>query len=184
MTRAKDTRPRELAAIVTYLGMEAKSNAASPSAPLLKAALLKCDDPPVHFYRYLYDAIGRRYFWVERRLWSDEKLKTHLAEESLALYALYLGGVPAGMAELDFREPGIAQLAYFGLIPEFTGRRVGPWFLHQVIEICWAKPITRLLVNTCTLDHKKALVTYQRAGFVAYARTERAVLVPPDFPAY
>jgi GNAT superfamily N-acetyltransferase len=183
MIRTKDTRPRELDATVTYLGMEAKPKTISPPAPLLKTALLKCENPPVHFYRYVYDAVGRRYFWVERRLWSDEKLRAHLAEDALAFYALYLGGVPAGMAELDFREPGVGQIAYFGLIPEFTGRRIGPWFLHQVIEICWAAPIKRLLVNTCTLDHKKALVTYQRAGFVAYARTERVVLVPPDFPA-
>jgi GNAT superfamily N-acetyltransferase len=182
MKKGKDTRPRELAATVTYLGMEAKPKAAPPPAPLLKTAILKSENPPVHFYRYLYDTIGQRYFWVERRLWSDDRLRAFLAEEKLALYALYLGGVPAGMAELDFREPGIGQIAYFGLMPEFTGRRIGPWFLHQTIEICWAAPIKRLLVNTCTLDHKKALVTYQRAGFLAYARAERIVLVPPDFP--
>jgi hypothetical protein len=54
--------------------------------------------------------------------------------------------------------------------------------LHQVIEICWDANIRRLLVNTCTLDHRKALVTYQRSGFVAYARSERIVLVPADYP--
>jgi GNAT superfamily N-acetyltransferase len=182
MKRGKDTRPRELPATVTYLGMEARPKALPPPPPLLKSAILKCENPPVHFYRYLYDMIGRPHFWVERRLWTDEKLKAHLAQEKLVLYALYLGGVPAGMAELDFREPGIAHIAYFGLMPEFTGRRIGPWFLHQTIELCWAEPIKRLLVNTCTLDHKMALVTYQRAGFIAYARAERVVLVPPDYP--
>jgi GNAT superfamily N-acetyltransferase len=182
MRRGKDTRPRELPATVTYLGMEARPKTLPPPPPLLKSAILKCENPPVHFYRYLYDTIGRPYFWVERRLWTDEKLKAHLAQEKLVLYALYLGGVPAGMAELDFREPGIGHIAYFGLTPEFTGRRIGPWFLHQTIELCWAEPIRRLLVNTCTLDHKMALVTYQRAGFIAYARAERVVLVPPDYP--
>ncbi|HXJ02503.1 MAG TPA: GNAT family N-acetyltransferase [Micropepsaceae bacterium] len=180
--KKRKERPHELPATVTYLAMEAKPKASQPPAPLLKAALLKCENPPVHFYRYLYDVIGRRYFWVERRLWNDDKLNAHLSEHLLALYVLYLGGVPAGMAELDFREPGVAQIAYFGLTPEFTGRRIGPWFLHQVIEICWAGTTKRVLVNTCTLDHKKALVTYQRAGFVAYARSQRIVLVPPDFP--
>ena len=145
MKKGKDTRPRELAATVTYLGMEAKPKAVPPPAPLLKTAILKSENPPVHFYRYLYDTIGQRYFWVERRLWNDDKLRAFLAEEKLALYTLYLGGVPAGMAELDFREPGIGQIAYFGLTPEFTGRRIGPWFLHQTIEICWAEPIKRLL---------------------------------------
>jgi GNAT superfamily N-acetyltransferase len=182
MKKGKDTRPHELAATVTYLAMDAKPKAPAPPAPLLKTAILKCDNPPVHFYRYLYDTIGRRYFWVERRLWNDDRLKAHLSGPTLALYVLYLGGVPAGMAELDFRDTGIAQIAYFGLTPEFTGRRIGPWFLHQVIEICWAGTTKRVLVNTCTLDHRKALVTYQRAGFVAYARSERIVLVPADFP--
>jgi GNAT superfamily N-acetyltransferase len=181
MKRSKDAQGRTLPATVTYLGMESRPSAMPPPAPMVKTALLKCENPPVHFYRYLYNTIGQRYFWVERRLWSDDRLKAHLAEPKLALYALYVGGVPGGMAELDFREAGIAHIAYFGLIPEFTGRRIGPWFLHQVVELCWAEPIKRLLVNTCTLDHKKALITYQRAGFVPYARAERVVLVPPDF---
>ena len=56
------------------------------------------------------------------------------------------------------------------------------WFLHQALELCWTQPIGRLLVNTCTLDHKKALATYQRAGFEPYSRAERYVLVPHDFP--
>ncbi len=181
MKRGKDKRPRELPATVTYLGMGAKPKLPPPPAPLFKAALLRCERPPVHFYRYLYNTIGGPYFWVERRLWSDERLKDYLGQEKLCVYALYLGGVPGGIAELDFREPGLGHLAYFGLMPEFTGRRIGPWFLHQVIDICWSEPIERLIVNTCTLDHKSALLTYQRAGFVPYARSERVVLVPPDF---
>jgi GNAT superfamily N-acetyltransferase len=181
MSRRKDMQPRELTATVTYLGMETPPKGAPPPPPLLKTAILKCDKPPAHFYRYLYDVIGRPYFWIERRLWSDDKLNSFLLQEKLALYVLYLGGVPGGMAELDFREPGLAQINYFGLIPEFTGRGIGAWFLHQTIELCWSEPIKRLLVNTCTLDHRRALATYQRAGFVPYARAERIVVVPPDF---
>jgi GNAT superfamily N-acetyltransferase len=181
--KRKDTRPREQPATVTYLGMEQRPKSLSPPPPLLKTALLKCESAPVHFYRYLYDRVGRPYYWVERRLWHDDKLQTLLADPKVALYVLYLGGVPGGMAELDFREAGLAQIAYFGLTPEFIGRRIGPWFLHQIVDICWSEPIQRVLVNTCTLDHKKALAFYQRAGFTAYARAERVVLVPHDFVA-
>jgi GNAT superfamily N-acetyltransferase len=180
--RRTSSRPRELGATVTYLAMEHRPAGSPPPPPLLKAALLKCDRPPVHFYRYLYDAVGRPWYWIERRLWSDDRLKAHLAEPKVALYCLYIGGVPAGMAELDFREPNIGQICYFGLTPEFIGRRIGPWFLHQVVELGWSEPIVRLLVNTCTLDHRRALPAYQRVGFVAYARTERTVVVPRDYP--
>ena len=176
------TREREIPVTVTYLVMEARHVQPPPPPPLLKTALLKCESPPVHFYRYLYDTIGRPYFWVERRLWSDDKLKAYLLNEKITLYVLYVEGVPAGMVELDFRENGIAQIAYFGMTPEFTGRRIGPWLLHQAVEIAWGEGVGKLLVNTCTLDHKKALPTYQRAGFVPYARAERVVILPADFP--
>jgi GNAT superfamily N-acetyltransferase len=183
MPRGKQTgRGREIPVTVTYLAMEVRPSALPPPSPLLKTAILRCDHPPVHFYRYLYAVIGERYFWVERLTWKDDDLSAMLKNEKVALYVLYVGGVPAGMADLDFRESGLGQIAYFGLTPEFTGRRIGPWFLHQVVELCWAQPIKRLTVNTCTLDHKKALATYQRAGFTPYARSERAVAIPAGFP--
>jgi GNAT superfamily N-acetyltransferase len=172
---------RTLPTTVTFLSMTGKPHA-PPPPPLLKAALLKCEKPPVHFYRYLYDAVGRDYFWVERRLWSDGKLTALLCDPKFALYVLYVGGVPGGMAELDFREQGVGQISYFGLTPEYVGRRIGPWFLHQIIELAWAEPVTRLQVNTCTLDHRKALATYQRAGFAPYARAERLIVLPAGFP--
>ena len=175
-------RAREIPVTVTYLSMEKRIVQPPPPAPLVKTALLRAEHPPVHFYRYLYDVVGRPYFWVERRLWSDEQLKAHLSNGKVVLYVLYVGGVPAGMAELDFRETGIAHMAYFGLTPEFTGRRIGPWLLHQMVELAWGDGVEKVLLNTCTLDHKKALATYQRAGFVAYARSERMVILPPDFP--
>jgi len=174
-------RAREIPVTVTYLAMEKRVVPLPPPSPLLKTALLRSENAPVHYYRYLYDVVGRPYFWVERRLWNDEQLKAHLSNEKIALYVLYIGGVPGGMAELDFREKGIAHIAYFGLTPEFTGRRIGPWLLHQMIELAWDEGVEKMLLNTCTLDHKKALATYQRAGFVPYARSERMVTLPTDF---
>ena len=173
---------QSIPATVTYLAMEARGTAQPRPRPMMKTAILKAENPPVHFYRYLYDAVGRDYFWIERRLWSDEKLAEMLGDERISLYVLYVAGVPAGMAELDFRKPAEGQIAYFGLMPEFTGRRIGPWLLSQAIELAWAQPVEKLLVNTCSLDHRKALATYQRAGFVPYARSEKLIEVPADFP--
>jgi len=68
------------------------------------------------------------------------------------------------------------------LAADFTGRCIGPWLLHQMIELAWDGGVEKMLLNTCTLDHKKALATYQRAGFVPYARSERMVTLPEDFP--
>jgi GNAT superfamily N-acetyltransferase len=173
---------REFPAIITSLAMTARPPGPPPPRPLAKTAIFRAECPPVHFYRYLYDTIGRDYLWIERRLWDDATLAALLEDEKVALYVLLIGGVPAGMAELDFRQAHVAQIAYFGLMPEFVGRRIGPWFLHQAIELAWAEPIGTLQVNTCTLDHRKALSTYQRAGFTPYGRSERTIVAPPDFP--
>lgn len=180
MTKPITPDANEVTATVTYLNMEAFPPGTPPPRPMLKTAILRAYDPPVHFYRYLYDAVGRDYLWTERRCWSDEELAAHLASEGLELYVLHIGGVPAGFAELDFSEENICQLAYFGLTPDFIGRRIGPWFLYQAIELAWAKPITKLLVSTCTLDHKKALSTYQRAGFTVHARGEKTITIPAE----
>jgi GNAT superfamily N-acetyltransferase len=176
MSAGESTKP--VTTTVTYLAMDAPPSGHPPPSPLLRTAILHAEHPAPHFYRYLYETIGGPYLWVERRVWSDEQLAEHMAQDHFALYVLYIGGAPAGMAELDGPEENVGQIAYFGLMPEFVGRRIGPWFLYQAIELAWSRPIEKLLVNTCTLDHRKALASYQRAGFEPYGRAEKTIQVP------
>jgi GNAT superfamily N-acetyltransferase len=166
---------RFLPMTVTFLEMNRKSSALPPPLPRTKVALLRAANPPVHFYRYLYDNIGGPYHWVDRRRMDAVSLAALLKNPQLELYVLYVEGCPAGMAELDFRSPGTGLLAYFGLMPEFIGKRLGYYFLYHAVQNAWAKPIATLLVNTCTLDHPRALPLYQRMGFVPYSREERSI---------
>ena len=170
--------PRRIPMTVTFLEMTAKPAALAPPLPRGKIAFLRSEHPPVHFYRYLYDAVGGKYFWVDRKKISDDKLADIIHAPSNRLYVLYTEGTPAGMAELDFRADGTANIAYFGLTPEATGKRLGYFFLYQTCMSAWAQPISKLLVNTCTLDHPRALPLYQRMGFRPYSREERFVELP------
>ena len=167
--------PRRLPTVVTFLEMRSRPSAIPPPQPRGKIALLRALRPAVHFYRYLYDSIGQEYHWVDRKRLNDTQLAAILAEERLELFVLYVDGCPAGMAELDFRDLSTANLAYFGLIPEYIGRKLGYFFLYHACVNAWAKPISRLLVNTCTLDHQRALSLYQRMGFVPYSREDRYI---------
>jgi GNAT superfamily N-acetyltransferase len=167
--------PRRIPTVVTFLEMKARPSALPPPQPKGKIALLRALHPPVHFYRYLYDEIGRAYHWVDRKKLSDEQLAALLAEDRLEIFVLYVDGCPAGMAELEFRDATTANLAYFGLIPEYVGRRLGYFFLYHSALNAWAKPISRFLVNTCTLDHPRALPLYQRLGFTPYNREDRVI---------
>ena len=166
---------RFLPMTVTFLEMKGKPAVLPPPQPLGKVAILRAQEPPLHFYRYLYDTIGGPYHWVDRRRMDDISLAALIQHPLVELYVMHVDGCPAGMAELDFREPATGLLAYFGLMPEFIGRHLGYFFLYHAVQNAWMKPISTLLVNTCTLDHPRALPLYQRMGFVPYSREERSV---------
>ena len=79
------------------------------------------------------------------------------------------------MLELDFREPGQCELAFVGLVPEWSGKGHGRWLLAEALRLAWRantarKRIRRVHVHTCSLDHPAALSAYRRAGFVPFKR--------------
>lgn len=163
---------------VTFLEMTAKPSALPPPQPKGKVAILRAENPSLHFYRYLYEEVGRRHLWVERKKLDDAGLEAVLRNPAIELFVLYADGCPAGMAELDFREKNSGLLAYFGLIPEYIGRRLGYFFLYHAVANAWTRPINTLLVNTSSLDHPRALPLYQRIGFRPYSREERYIELP------
>ena len=144
------------------------------AAPLGKLALMRAEACTVSFYRYLYETVGMPWVWFERRQMSDAALAAEIHKPTTEIFVLYVGGVPAGFFELDAAEPQQTELCYFGLVPEFIGRRLGPFLLNAAIEQAWSRPIERFWVHTCTFDHPRALPLYQRAGFVVYARRQVA----------
>jgi GNAT superfamily N-acetyltransferase len=169
---------KRIPTVVTFLEMEGKPSALPPPLPKGKVAILKAEKPPVHFYRYLYDIVGKNYWWVDRKKLDDEALAAIVQHPKVELHVLYADGNPAGLAELDFREDAAGQLAYFGLMPDFIGRGLGYYYLYHACVNAWTHNIPKLKVNTCTLDHPRALPLYQRVGFVPYAREDRYIELP------
>jgi len=172
---AKGTSKRRIPMTVTFLEMSAKPSVLPPPQPRGKVALLRVEKPSTHFYRYLYDTIGKDYYWVDRKRLDSDALALVIQDPLNRLFVLYIDGAPAGLAELDLRKAGAANISYFGLMPEAIGRRLGYFFLYHTCVNAWLEPITRLTVNTCTLDHPRALPLYQRMGFTPYDRQERFV---------
>ena len=169
---------RRVPMTVTFFEMTARPSALPPPSPKGRHAILKAEMPSAHFYRYLYDTIGKDYLWVDRKKLPAAALTEIIHHPQNALYVLYVEGNPAGMAEIDFRKEGAANIGYFGLMPEFIGKHLGYFFLYHSCLNAWARPISRLTINTCTLDHPRALPLYQRIGFNAYAREDRFVELP------
>ena len=160
----------QLEDVITYLEMRAKPVLPRIPTPLVKLALIRTENCTVSFYRYLYETVGTPWLWYERRLLNDEALTAQITKDTTEIFVLYVAGVPAGYFELDMADPRETELCYFGLIPEFIGRRLGPFLLQAAIDRAWTRPIDRLWVHTRTFDHPRALGYYQQAGFEVYAR--------------
>ena len=62
------------------------------------------------------------------------------------------------------------ELAYFGLVPELTGRGHGAWLMGHALKRTWREGIRRVWVHTCDLDHPGALTFYRRHSFRPYER--------------
>lgn len=158
--------------VITYLEMHERPRVPRVPAPLGKLALMRAESCTVSFYRYLYETVGTPWLWYERRLIDDAALAAEIEKPTTEIFVLYVGGVPAGYFELDAAPPRKSELRYFGLIPQFIGRGLGPFLLQAAIDRAWSRPIGRLWVHTRSFDHPKALGHYQRAGFAVYARQQ------------
>lgn len=157
--------------VVTHLEMLADPKLHCPY-PTGKHVLIRCEKPPLDFYRYLHGAVGKPHFWISRQKLSDQALSAIIHDDQVELYVLYRAGAPAGFFELDFRQSPQAELSFLGLVPDAIGRGLGRFLLCEAVSMAWSRNPVRLIVQTCTLDHPRALPLYQRSGFRPYSRTE------------
>ena len=161
-------RPVRIDTVITFLEMKRPPDAAPPETSAEGVTVDLEEAPSVEFYRHLYDTVGAPWLWYERRLLDDEALAVIIGDPAVDIYVLRVEGAVAGYSELDRRAPPDIDIAYFGLVPEFIGRYLGPYLLGWTVARAWARRPARLLVNTCTLDHPKVLALYESFGFKSY----------------
>ncbi len=179
MNDTKEAMPAsKLELLTTYLEMREQPTNLLLEPPTDRVAVTHAENPTVSFYRYLYHTVGEQWLWYERRRMDDQTLRTIIQDPKVEVYVLYLSGVPAGYVELDRRLMNEIEVAYFGLMPEFIGRGLGPYLLQWAVTQAWRRQPQRVWVHTCNLDHPKALEIYQRIGFVSY-KQKRTLIDDP-----
>jgi len=155
---------RTVPATRTYLEQTVPAPASTPW-PEAGWSVDRAAECPASFYRYLYREVGRPWHWIDRLPWSDERIRAHVASPGLEIWLLTRHGVPAGFAELERARDGSVEIVYFGLLPDFIGRRAGRPFLDAILGRAWDGDTTRVWLHTCTLDHPRALTNYLAGGF-------------------
>jgi GNAT superfamily N-acetyltransferase len=121
----------------------------------------------VHFYRYLYTAVGEKWRWRDRIIMPASELHAALSRPTTQVYVLYVSGAPAGYVELS-REVDSVEIAYFGLREEYMGRGLGKHLLSFGIQKAWEMNPRRVWLHTCNMDGPHALENYCKRGFRVY----------------
>jgi len=163
---------------VTYLEQSERPVTPTPRKPLYKTALLRVENPQLHYYRYIYCLVGEPYHWFSRLKMKDAELEAIIRDDKTYIYILYVNGAPGGFAEIDAREENTHHLRFFGLAPDFIGKGLGRFFLTNVIDLAWSHGPRKIRLETCTLDHPAALPLYQKMGFRVIDRRQSVIEIP------
>ncbi len=167
----------------TYLEMTSESRA-TPFRGERRLQVRRAELPSPELNRFLYVAVGSDWWWYSRLDWNRERWLAHVDRAELETWIGYLAGTPAGYFELESQAGGQVELVYFGLLPSFIGQGLGRELLAAAVDRAWQLRPSRVWVHTCTLDHPRALQTYQAAGFEICGSEEKIEQLPDSQPEF
>ncbi len=166
-----------------------------PADCLLMEAII----PSPELSQFLFCAVGHHWRWFSRLSWHYQQWLDYLSADTVRTWVLYQAGTIAGFVELNYhadsqQQPSV-ELKFFGLLPAFTGRGLGPTLAQAAIALAqqWLvehhpaelnnpdEQTTAVWVHTCSDDHPAALITYQKSGFVIYHSEQETATPPEDY---
>ena len=127
--------------------------------------IILIDPPDFQINKFFYKQVGKEYRWIDRLVWDDNKWISYVENSKVKTYILKDNENLVGYFEiiLDF-EKKQSEIAYFGILSEYFGKKYGGYLLSEAITKSFEKSIERVWVHTCSLDHKNALKNYLARG--------------------
>ena len=115
--------------------------------------------------KFFYKNIGKNCQWIDRLVWTDLNWIDYISNDQLFTYILKDKDEIAGYFELLFKKKNKeAEIAYFGILEEYYGKKLGGYLLSEAIKSSFNMGSRRVWVHTCSLDHKNALKNYLARG--------------------
>ena len=115
--------------------------------------------------KFFYKNIGKNCHWVDRLVWTELDWSKYISDEKLSTYILKNKDEIAGYFELLFnKDTKEAEIAYFGILEEYFGKKLGGYLLSEAIKFSFKLGCERVWVHTCSLYNKNALSNYLSRG--------------------
>jgi GNAT superfamily N-acetyltransferase len=179
MTLLDGPTPEATEVTVWDLAMTAPGRLRPGRRPDVEPVLLRAQRPVPELAAFFYRLVGRRWHWVDRLTWSDERWAAWCGRPELRLVTCWVDGLPAGYYELDDQGRSV-EIVHLGLVETFFGCGLGGWLLTDALRTAWAVGgAERVWLHTCSLDGPTALANYRARGLdVVGQRTEWRDLRP------
>lgn len=169
--------------VITYLEMTSPDELrpGRPAPTPVEMEQLPMGSPLI---RPTVERVGAPHHWSDLNQ-SPEHWSELLARPHLHHWAIRIGSDVAGLLSVEAQPDGNAEIATFGLVPEFVGRGFGGHALTLATRLAWGLPalragaISRVWLHTSSLDHPHALPNYLSRGFRKF-RVERRPRETPD----
>jgi len=124
---------------------------------------------------FFYKNVGKNHRWIDRLIWTDLNWIEYVSNKKLFTYVLKEKNEIAGYYELLFYENNKeAEIAYFGILEEYFGKKLGGYLLSEAIKNSFNQGAKRVWVHTCSLDHENALKNYLARGMKVF-KTETLI---------
>ena len=123
------------------------------------------DPPDFQINKFFYKKIGQDHRWKDRLVWDEKKWIQYVENPKVKTQVLHDKEDIIGYCEQVFHfEKKSCEIAYFGILKEYYGKKYGGFLLSEAIKISFVNGIEKVWVHTCSLDHKHALKNYQARG--------------------
>src|SRR5712691_5096355 len=114
-----------------YLEMLQQSQLRAVACPRADVRVERAAIPSPELSRFLYSAVGGHWYWLDRLSWDYARWLDYLDRA-------------AGDTELEAQADDNIEIAYFGLLPTFTGQRLGGYLLSEGVAHAWATGARRV----------------------------------------
>ena len=139
--------------------------------------IVKKIKPDFQLNKFFYKQVGKKYRWIDRLSWPDEKWIEYISNKNLETYVISISDDLVGFFELLYN-PQLkeTEISYFGLLEEYIGKGIGGYALSEAIKKSFDKDINRVWLHTCTLDHPNALKNYIARGMTIFRKENINIL--------
>jgi len=148
-----------------YLELNSLNELNEVKSPLKDYFVTLVDPIDFQLNKFFYKNIGKNCQWIDRLVWTDLNWTDYVSNKRLSTYILKDKNEIVGYFEqlfhIDSKE---TEIAYFGILEEYFGKKLGGYLLSEAIECSFAMGSSRVWLHTCSLDHKNALANYLSRG--------------------